>query len=107
MDLPFSTNRYRGQYSALFLPPANEVCEGYVFTGVCLSTRGRVSVQGGGSLSRGVSVRGWSLSGGSLSRGFSVWGVSVRETPLDRDPRMITSGRYLIILIKKIFNQLK
>ena len=23
-----------------FLPPANEVCEGYVFTGVCLSTRG-------------------------------------------------------------------
>ena len=27
------------------VPPANEVCEGYVFTGVCLST--------GGSLSRG------------------------------------------------------
>ena len=23
-----------------FLPPANEVCEGYVFTGVCLSTAG-------------------------------------------------------------------
>ena len=23
-----------------FLPPANEVCEGYVFTGVCLSTPG-------------------------------------------------------------------
>ena len=23
-----------------FLPPANEVCEGYVFTGVCLSTGG-------------------------------------------------------------------
>ena len=23
-----------------FLPPANEVCEGYVFTGVCLSIRG-------------------------------------------------------------------
>ena len=22
------------------LPPANEVCEGYVFTGVCLSTGG-------------------------------------------------------------------
>ena len=29
-----------------FLPPANVVCEGYVFTGVCLST-------GGGSPSRG------------------------------------------------------
>ena len=24
----------------LLLPPANEVCEGYVFTGVCLSTLG-------------------------------------------------------------------
>ena len=23
-----------------FFPPANEVCEGYVFTGVCLSTGG-------------------------------------------------------------------
>ena len=26
----------------IFLPPANEVCEGYVFTGVCLSTWGGV-----------------------------------------------------------------
>ena len=26
--------------SGLLLPPANEVCEGYVFTGVCLSTGG-------------------------------------------------------------------
>ena len=25
-------------YMSLYLPPANEVCEGYVFTGVCLST---------------------------------------------------------------------
>ena len=25
---------------SLYLPPANEVCEGYVFTGVCLSTGG-------------------------------------------------------------------
>ena len=31
----------------MFLPPANEVCEGYVFTGVCLSTRG-VCVSGPG-----------------------------------------------------------
>ena len=28
---------------AFFLPPANEVCEGYVFTGVCLSTGRGVS----------------------------------------------------------------
>ena len=25
----------------LYLPPANEVCEGYLFTGVCLSTGGK------------------------------------------------------------------
>ena len=33
-----------------FLPPANEVCEGYVFTGVCLSTGG---------------MRAWLLTGGA------------------------------------------
>ena len=38
------------------LPPANEVCEGYVFTGVCLSTRGPcLDAQGGG--------RAWLLPG--------------------------------------------
>ena len=42
------------------LPSANEVCEGYVFTGVCL-------YMGGGSLFLG--------GGESLSRG---WGVSVQ-----------------------------
>ena len=80
------------------LPPVNGVCEGYVFTGVCLSTGGvSVSVRGRslsrewGSLSRGwgFSVQrvgslcpGGSLSMGSLSRrgvsvhggGVSVWG---------------------------------
>ena len=35
------------------LPPANYVCEGYVFTGVCLSTGAGVSVQWG-SLSGGI-----------------------------------------------------
>ena len=52
----------------LFLPPANEVCEGYVFTGVCLSMG--VPVQGEGglvqgkSLSRWISLRGVSVGGG-------------------------------------------
>ena len=70
----------------IFLPPANEVCEGYVFTGVCLST-GEVSVHRG-SVSRGVSVQGVSVQGvlcpgGSLSRGVSVQGGSLsRETPV-------------------------
>ena len=55
-----------------FLPPANEVCEGYVFTGFCLSTGGlSVSVPG-----EGVSVQG----------GLCLEGVSVRETPQDKDP---------------------
>ena len=54
------------------LPAANEVCEGYVFTDVCLST--------GGSLSEG----GFCPEGGSLSRG-----VSVTETP-----HTLTSGRH-------------
>ena len=45
------------------LPPANQVCEGYVFTSVCLS---RVSA--------GVSVQGW-----SMSRGVSFQGLSVRR----------------------------
>ena len=41
----------------VFLPLANEVCEGYVFTGVCLSTLGGV---------RGF-IWGWGV------RGF-IWG---------------------------------
>ena len=56
------------------LPPANEVCEGYVFTGVCLSTRGSRSLSKGSMSQGGVSVWGVSLSRGSLSRG----GVSVQ-----------------------------
>ena len=52
------------QVFKILLAPANEVCEGYVFTGVCLST-------GGGS-----------PSGGSLSRG----GGLCQGDPPDRDP---------------------
>ena len=76
-----------------FLPPTNVVCEGYVFTGVCLSMGGSQSQQGGspsggfsirgggGSPSRGVFIqggspsRGVSIWGGSSSGGFSIWGV--------------------------------
>ena len=35
------------------LPPANEVCEGYVFTGVCLSTGGHAWHVAGGMHGRG------------------------------------------------------
>ena len=52
----------------LFLPPANEVCEGYVFTGVCHS------VHGGGM--RGCSGGGhaWLLwGGGMVALGGHAW----------------------------------
>ena len=61
-------------WNAILLPPANEVCEGYVFTGVCLSTLGGI---------RGF-IRGhvWFYSGGCAwfylgdMHGF-IWGVCV------------------------------
>ena len=74
------------------LPPASEVCEGNVFTGVCLST-------GGGSLSRGGLY-----PGGSLDRD---------ETPGQRPQRTLTSGRYAsywnvcLLLIKIQINQIR
>ena len=56
------------QTESASLPPAKEVCEGNVFTGVCLSTgRG------------GVSVQGEFLFRGGLCQG---------------DPRTVTCGRY-------------
>ena len=80
------------------LPPAYEVCEGYVFTGVCLS-RGEVSVHrgvsahggslcpGGVSVQGGISVQGGGLCpGGSLSMGGSL---SWRPPP----PVTVTCGR--------------
>ena len=69
---------------AEYLPPANEVCEGYVFTGVCLSTGGDIC-PGGWSLSRGVPVQVGLCSGGSLSRGGLCplsWGISVQGVPV-------------------------
>ena len=100
------------------LPPANEVCEGNVFTDVCLSTWGSLFRGGfcpgglypgglcpGGPLSRGVSIQGKGLypGEGSLSRervsvqgkglcpgeGSLSRGVSVRETP-----HTVTCGWY-------------
>ena len=80
---------------ALFLPPANEVCDGYVFTDVCLFTGwgGR-----SWSLSVGVTVRG-----GSPSRGVSVQGALCLEglyagrgvCPGETETSCtVTSGRY-------------
>ena len=51
LDPPGATTEY-----TLFLPPANEVCEGYVFTGVCLSA-------GGGGMRGCLGGRAWLLWG--------------------------------------------
>ena len=48
-----------------FLPPANEVCEDYVFTGVCLSTgRGACVAGGGGMNGEGHAWQGACVVGG-------------------------------------------
>ena len=43
----------------MFLPSANEVCEGYVFTSVCLSTEGEGAWPGGCAWQWGMCGRGW------------------------------------------------
>ena len=52
-----------------FLPPANEACEGYVLTGVCLSTGG-----GGRVLQEGMRGRGCAWQGGVHGRQGGVHG---------------------------------
>ena len=94
-------------FIAASLPPANEVCESYVFTDVCLSTG--VSVQGGfcpegslsrGPLSRGVSVQGglcpgrYLCPGGSLSGRISVRGSLSRGVFVRETPQMVMCRRY-------------
>ena len=76
-----------------FLPPANVVCEGYVFTGVCLSTGG--SPLGGFSI-QGVLHRGFSIWGVLHPRGFSIRGVLHPEGVLHLGGFSIQSmcGRY-------------
>ena len=56
-------NRNSSKIGSLYiLPPANEICEGYVFTGVCLSTGGVCS--GGGSALGGCLLPGVFRGGG-------------------------------------------
>ena len=85
----------------MLLPPANEVCEGYVVTGVCLS-RGGGLCRGGKSLSRGGLCPGGSLSREDLcpgglcpggNRSLSGGGGSLSRRPT---PVMVTCGWYAI-----------
>ena len=57
-----------------FLPPANEVCEGYVFTGVCLSTGGgHAWLLRGGACMVAPGGHAWLLLGDA----WLLWGVCV------------------------------
>ena len=58
----------------LYLPPANEVCEGYVFTGVCLSTGGCLLL-GGGASSPGAAPGGVPAPGGACCGGSGPGGT--------------------------------
>ena len=56
----------------MFLPPANEVCESYVFTRVRLSTGGGVVAGGmhGRGHGRGVCIRGHAGWGACMAGGY-------------------------------------
>ena len=71
---------YASYRNAVLLPPANVVCEGYIFTPVCqsfCSQRGHVwqgGMRGGGHAWWGdMHGRGWGVSGG----GHVWWGACV------------------------------
>ena len=70
---PDPTNEDPGFVRYEFLPPANEVCEGYVFTGVCLSTGGAcvVARRWGGVRGCSRGGRAWLLPGGHA---WLLWG---------------------------------
>ena len=74
----------------MFLPPANKVCEGYIFTDLCLSTGEGVSVQEdlwSGGLCPGCLCPGVSLSRAEVSvhRGFLS----------QRPPDILMCGQYV------------
>ena len=58
---------------SVLLPPSNEVCEGYVFTGVCLFTGVRVACVAGGCAWQGDMHGG----GGGVHGGGSMCGRGV------------------------------
>ena len=79
------SGRYASYWNAFLLPPANEVCEGYFFTRVFLSTGGGSPdphLEGGGGKVEGS---GWGVSPGPHPRGWGMypnmhWG---RHPPAD------------------------
>ena len=91
----WSVSHYLGACSrseSLSLPPAHEVCEGYVFTRVCHSVHGRGSAPGGWCLVPGVCSGG----GGFLVGGRSAPGGSAPGGAWWGPPPAATAGRFLL-----------
>ena len=77
-------------YTNLLLLPANEVCEGNVFTGVCLSKGGFLSR---GDLCPGGLCPGGVCPGGLCPGGLCPGGVSTQGGSLSR--KSLSGGLYL------------
>ena len=65
--------------SGNFLPPANEVCEGYVFTPVCHSVRGG-GMRGGGHAWHGACMAGSMHGGGHAWKAGACMVGHVRQS---------------------------
>ena len=77
-----------------FIPPTNEVCEGYVVTGVCVCPHGGgpCIAKGGGMHGRGTCVVGACMVGGACVAGGHAW----------QKPRDTINERAVCILLECI-----
>ena len=89
------SGRYASYWNALLLPPANEVCEGYIFyTCVSFCPRGGACIVGRGCAWWGG---GLCIAGGHVWQGGHAWWNGMRGTPpqILRDTVILSmSGRY-------------
>ena len=87
-----------GKVLCVFLPPANEVCEGYVFTGVSLSRgrawQGRHAWQGGMHVEGG---RGHALQGACMAGGCA-WQI-LRDTVNERAVRTLLECILVLVIL--------
>ena len=80
----------------IYLPPANEVCEGYVFAGVCLSTRGSLSGRPPRTVTCGRYASYWNAFLSQLFWVGSLWCQNWNQ------PYWYSSTRFISITSEKI-----
>ena len=73
------SGRYASYWNAFLLPSANEVCEGYIFTRVCLSTGGCPGPGPGGGVSQHALRQTPPADGYCCGRYASYWNVFLLE----------------------------